>query len=82
MNDKLYIMKNNEKTYDEIEKQDKTLEDYEKEDLKEFDKQLKIYSHHHKMYQRIIAAKMVKLGETRIKVAEYLNVNRQTVGLG
>ena len=32
------------------------------------------------MYKRILAVKMVKSGETRIKAGEYLNVNRQTVG--
>ena len=32
------------------------------------------------MYVRILAVKMVKLGESRINVANFLNVNRQTVG--
>lgn len=65
---------------DEIKDPDKKLIDYEKEELKEFDKQLKIYSNHHKMYTRILAVKMVKQGETRTRVAEFLNINRQTVG--
>jgi len=50
------------------------------DEIKELTKQLKEYKHHFKMYIRILAVRMVKLGESRIKVGEYLHVNRQTVG--
>lgn len=80
MNDKVLIMKSEEKHDDKIQKTDWDLEDLEKMELKEFDEQLKKYSEYHKMYMRIPAVKMVKLGETRIKVGNILNVDRQTVG--
>lgn len=71
----------NQKNHDDKNEENKlNLEEFEKEELKQFDIQLKKYVHHHKMYKRILAVKMVKSGETRIKVGEYLNVNRQTVG--
>ena len=73
-------MKNTENYDDKNEENNWNLEEIEKDELKQFDIQLKQYAHHHKMYKRILAVKMVKSGETRIKVAEYLNVNRQTVG--
>ena len=58
----------------------KTLNEYDEEELKELDEKLNQYSHDYKMYQRILAVKMVTLGRTRIEVANFLNVNRQTVG--
>ena len=73
-------MKNQEKHDYKNEENNLNLEEFEKEELKQFDLQLKKYAHHHNMYIRILAVKMVKCGETRIKVGEYLNVNRQTVG--
>lgn len=63
-----------------LEDSDKKLEDYEREEIIELDKHLKEYSHDHKMYIRCLAVKMIILGETRKKVGEFLNVNRQTVG--
>ena len=63
-----------------IEDSDKKLEDYELEEIREIDEHLKKYSHDHKMYVRCLAVKMVILGETRKKVGEFLNVDRQTVG--
>lgn len=50
------------------------------DEVKELTKHLEDYKHHFKMYIRILAVRMVKLGESRIKVGEYLHVNRQTVG--
>jgi len=50
------------------------------DEVKELTKHLKEYKHHFKMYIRILAVRMVKLGESRIKVGEYLHVNRQTIG--
>ena len=50
------------------------------DEVKELTKHLEEYKHPFKMYIRILAVKMVKLGESRIKVGEYLHVNRQTVG--
>ena len=73
-------MKNQKNYDDKIKENNFNLEEIEKEEMKQFDIQLKKYAHHHKMYKRILAVKMVKSGETRIKVAEYLNVNRQSVG--
>ena len=65
MNDKVLIMNAQENNDDKIQKIDWTLEDLEKVELEEFNKQLKKYSYHHKMYVRILAVKMVKLGESR-----------------
>ena len=50
------------------------------DEVKELTEHLKDYKHHFKMYIRILAVRMVKLGETRINVGEYLHINRQTVG--
>lgn len=50
------------------------------DEVKELTEHLNEYKHHFKMYIRILAVRMVKLGESRIKVGEYLHVNRQTVG--
>ena len=50
------------------------------EEVRELTKQLNEYKHHYKMYIRILAVRMVKLGESRIKVGEYLHINRQTIG--
>lgn len=38
------------------------------------------YKHYYKIYNRILAVRMVKLGETRTKAGEYVHVDRQTVG--
>ena len=43
-------------------------------------KELKKYQKEYKLYQRILAVLMVKSGETRKKVAEYVDVHRNTVG--
>ncbi len=51
-----------------------------KDEIEELTKHLEDYKHHFKMYIRILAVRMVKLGESRINVGEYLHVNRQTVG--
>ena len=51
-----------------------------KDVIKELTDKLKDYKHDFKMYIRILAVRMVKLGETRSNVGEYLHVNRQTVG--
>lgn len=58
----------------------KNLNELEEEEINELNNSLKKYSHHHKMYVRVLAVKMVKQGYTRTAVAENLNVNRQTVG--
>ena len=50
------------------------------DEIKELTKHLEDYKHHYKMYIRILAVRMVKLGESRTKVGEYLHINRQTVG--
>lgn len=50
------------------------------DEIKELTEHLKEYKHHFKMYIRILAVRMVKLGETRTNVGEYLHINRQTVG--
>lgn len=50
------------------------------DEFKELTKHLEKYKHPFKMYIRILAVRMVKLGESRTKVGEYLHVNRQTVG--
>ena len=79
MNDKNIIMCDLKK-YDRnlITKLD--IENYESEELAEFDKKLEEYKFQHKMYVRVLAVKMVKTGLTRIEVGKYLNVDRQTIG--
>jgi len=44
------------------------------DEVKELTKHLKEYKYHFKMYILILAVRMVKLGESRIKVAEYLYI--------
>ena len=58
-------------------KKKKKLED---EEILELENSLKKYLPHHKMYQRVLAVKMVKQGCTRIEVGNYMDVDRQTVG--
>ena len=50
MNDKVLIMNAQQNNDEKIQKIDWKLEDLEKVELEEFDKQLKKYSYHHKMY--------------------------------
>lgn len=54
-----------------------TLNQNEIRDLKN---ELKKYKKEHKLYQRIHAVLMVKSGETRKKVAEYMGYHRNTIG--
>ena len=56
------------------------LKKLEDEEILELENSLKKYLPHHKMYQRVLAVKMVKQGCTRIEVGNYMNVDRQTVG--
>ena len=44
------------------------------EEVKDLTKHLKDYKHQFKMYIRILAVRMVKLGETRTNTGEYLHV--------
>jgi len=50
------------------------------EAINELTKNLNEFKDSHKNYVRILAVKMVKMGETRTKVADYVHVDRQTVG--
>ena len=52
----------------------------EKDQIKELKNELKKYREEYKLYQRIQSVLMVKSGETRVKVAEYAGVHRNTVG--
>lgn len=49
--------------------------------ITELTEHLNEYKDYYRMYIRILAVKMVKSGETKTKVAEYVHVDRRTVGL-
>ena len=50
------------------------------EAINELTKNLNDFKDSHKNYVRILAVKMVKMCETRTKVADQVHVDRQTVG--
>ena len=53
----------------------------DQQEIIELKKELKKYQEEYKLYKRILAVLMVKSGETRKKVAEYIGVHRNTVGM-
>ena len=66
MDDKYYTMSVNE--------------NLNKEEIKFLENEMKKYQREFKLYRRIQAVRMVKLGETISKTAEYAHVHRNSVG--
>lgn len=58
----------------------KTLDKLEEDELKLLEKYLKEYRQAHNIYMRILAVRMVKLGQSRTAVGEYIRKDRKTVG--
>ena len=57
-----------------------TIDELEKEEIKLLEKYLKEYRQANNIYMRILAVKMVKLGQSRTTVGEYLHKDRKTIG--
>ena len=57
-----------------------TIDKLEKEEIKLLEKYLKEYRQAYNIYIRILAVRMVKLGQSRTAVGEYLHKDRKTVG--
>ena len=55
-------------------------ESLNQQEITDLKKELKKYKKEHDLYRRVLAVLMVKSGETRKKVAEYVDVHRNTVG--
>ena len=58
----------------------KTLDKLEEDEIKLLEKYLKEYRQAHNIYMRILAVRMVKLGQSRTSVGEYIRKDRKTVG--
>ena len=58
----------------------KTLDKHEEDEIKLLEKYLKEYRQAHNIYMRILAVRMVKLGQSRTSVGEYIRKDRKTVG--
>ena len=56
------------------------IDELEKEEIKLLEKYLKEYRQAHNIYMRILAVRMVKLGQSRTAVGEYLRKDRKTIG--
>ena len=52
----------------------------EEKEIEELEKYLKEYRQAHNIYMRLLAVRMVKLGETRTLVGEFIHKDRKTVG--
>ena len=57
-----------------------TIDDLDKKEIKVLEKYLKEYRQAHRTYMRILAVRMVKLGESRTTVGEFIRKDRKTVG--
>ena len=57
-----------------------TLDKLEKNEIKLLEKYLKEYKQAHNIYMRILAVRMVKLGQSRTSVGAYIHKDRKTVG--
>ena len=57
-----------------------SIDNLEKKEIAELEKYLKKYRRAHKTYMRLLAVKMVKLGESRTIVGEFIRKDRKTVG--
>jgi len=56
------------------------LDKLEKDEIKMLKNYLKEYRREHNIYMRILAVRMVKLGQTRTDVGKYIHKDRKTVG--
>ena len=56
------------------------LDKLEKDEIKMLENYLKEYRREHNIYMRILAVRMVKLGQTRTDVGKYIHKDRKTVG--
>ena len=56
------------------------LDKLEKDEIKMLENYLKEYRWEHNIYMRILAVRMVKLGQTRTDVGKYIHKDRKTVG--
>ena len=52
----------------------------EEKEIEELNKYLKEYRQSHNIYMRLLAVRMVKLGETRTMVGEFTHKDRKTIG--
>ena len=57
-----------------------TIEELEEKEIEELDEYLNEYRQAHNIYMRLLAVRMVKLGETRTAVGEFIHRDRKTVG--
>ena len=58
----------------------KVNDNLDEEEIIVLEEYLKEYKRAHDIYIRILAVRMVKLGETRIIIGEYLHKDRKTIG--
>lgn len=58
----------------------KTVDKLEEKEIEELNKYLKEYRQAHNIYVRLLAVRMVKLGETRTMVGEFTHKDRKTIG--
>ena len=56
------------------------IDELEEKEIEELDEYLNEYRQAHNIYMRILAVRMVKLGETRTTVGEFIHRDRKTVG--
>ena len=52
----------------------------EEKEIEELNKYLKEYRQSHNIYMRLLAVRMVKLGETRTMVGKFIHKDRKTIG--
>jgi transposase len=57
-----------------------SIDKLEENEIAELENYLKEYKHAHNIYIRILAVRMVKLGQTRTAVGKYIHKDRKTVG--
>lgn len=57
-----------------------TLDNIKEKEIKQLENYLNKYRKAHSIYLRILAVRMVKLGETRTMVGEFIHKDRKTVG--
>ena len=57
-----------------------TIDELEEKEIEELDEYLNEYRQAHNIYMRILAVRMVKLGETRTTVGKFIHRDRKTVG--
>ena len=58
------------------------LDKLEKDEIKMLENYLKEYRREHNIYMRILAVRMVKLGQTRTDVGKYIHKDRKLLEIG